>query len=264
MLRKRRKDRLGVTEGDEGGANAMRMTMGPTTGGAFSTTLCTEVSIRAREGQRTSAVKGRLRLLGSCMSRGPSVRVCSICDSSSVDNASFLHPRFSQVVGSVHSNGMGYIVMGSFSHLKHGFLRSNRCVRVMFPFFNIHFVTVASQFSALGRRTSVSMRLGGLTGRVCTGSVSEGVYSAVHSVRRRKGFTKDGTPCKCQLTPRSGRYLVISRRATPIMGRVFRLLTSKGAIRCVTAAFGTEKVPSPKQLVCSQKVAGASGFGGSG
>lgn len=209
-----------VTEGDEG----RTIISVPTPSLCIRITLCVHLSIRSGGGHNYS-IRGRGLILGSFLTSGPSFIICSACVSGKTANAGFRHPNFRRVLSSVRTNRVSYIVIGSLSQLKHGSVSANCCVRRCFCSRGIHFVTIASRFSATspnGLRNNVVLPLGGVVGRTCTLSVNQGVGTRTQRTVGSNSCVNKQTPCNCQGSPSGYRGLLISRATTPIIGRVFR------------------------------------------
>ncbi len=229
----------------------------------FHATVCIQLSMRSGNGRSTSSLRGRVTLLRSCLRDRPGLGLIRVCSSGKFANASFSEPTFAQLFTSMRGKHVGYVIMGSFSELKQGCVRAKRCLRGVFPFLKIHFVSIGSNCSdaSTGTNTLLTTSLGGLVGSVCTGSVSGGVYSAVGSGHIHKSCVNGCTPCKCLGSRRGGGGLIISPRVTPVIIRVFRLHTGNAKVTTVYHVLGRGKCPSPNELHCRHKVVAGGGGG---
>ncbi len=193
--------------------------------GVIGTKDCDHLSHRSKSGVRDSDVHGRGSLVSSCTAR-ENFHVIRRCISSKCSNAGFSHPHFRGVVRSIGGKGVGYVVIGSLSHLKQGCVRANQCLRGVFPFLGIHFVTVGSRCSDTSRAKSTSrvmVPFGGLVGSTCYHSVSVGVEDRLSMGEGGKGFVNDFTTCNCLGSPTSGGRLIVSRMTTRVIEAVFNL-----------------------------------------
>lgn len=206
-----------VTEGSEARPGRSASALG-TLSGICGATVCIELSTRGSRAESEGALVGREGLVGGFISRRVSVRICSVCVSSRVSNAAFSEPRFRHVVSSVETKEVGYVIMGSLSHLNESCVRANGLMRHMFPVVGVHFMTVASGCSSSGGSTSLVITIAGVTGSLCTGSVSGGVSSDGRRTVRGNVPAK-GITCNCgMIFGRGGIGMVIrSGRTTSIM-----------------------------------------------
>ncbi len=217
--------------------------------GICGATVCTELSIRsAHPNGDKSALGARVCFVGGCLRSGPCLGRVLAFSSGNFSKADFSQPKFRTLVSTMEGNRIGYVIMGSFSHFNHGCVRANDCVRGIFPFVKMEFVSVGSSCSDSGPTSEggrFSGSVGRLYGRRITESVSGGMGSAFGAGERGNRFVNACTPRKCLGSPRSGRGLVVSPRATPMVLEVFRVHTDKVACNNVTSALGVRNVRDP-------------------
>ncbi len=229
VVRKRSRQWLRLFVHGSGGAKEDN-TVGVRVSRAFGITVCLHLSERSnslsrssKTGGRDGDVDGRELLVCDFLGDRPRLRICKRCGSSNIDNSAFSHTSFREVVSSVSTKGMGYIVIGSRSHFKHSCVRIKGCGRGVFPRGKIHFVTVGRNCSSTSTSSSssVTFAVGDFIRSFCVHSVSGGVES-----RLRAGV--GGNRCasgfiifKCAGSPRGGGGLVVSPCTTRIIQSVF-------------------------------------------
>ncbi len=184
------------------------------------------------------------------MGHYPSVRLMSVCTSSNCDNAGFSHPSFGQVVRSIRTGQVGYVIMGSLSHFKQGCVRIKGCLSGIFILGRVHFVTLGGGCSGIKNCGGtigglVAMNMAGIAGRACTTGASLGIQKALGLEQRRNGFVNSFTACNCLGSPSSHRGLVISPSTTPVIRVVFRQFMNNRDVVNVAGSLGRVNVPGP-------------------
>lgn len=218
-------------------------------------TFCVHLSSTSRRmgtkaGSRDGDVAKREGLLCTCVGgarRFTNFRMLR-CFSSKCSKAVFGgETRFRELVRSTRLKEFRYVVMGSFSQFKESCLRMNGCLRFMFPTVKVEFVSIGSGCSdseGFNIAKKVSMTCGGLVCRLCDVSLSEGMGDTEEAEGLDNRCATSFIYCKCGGSPSSGRGLVVSRRTTGIIIRVFSLVVTKCGTDRITHVLGREGVPA--------------------
>lgn len=196
--------------------------------------------------------------MGSCVSGVPRLitvpfrRFCS----SKCSNSDVRHPTVGRILRLTERGGIRYVMMGSFSHFTEGCVRVKACLRRVFPFLKMQFVSVSSQCSSgsCGKGdSSVRMRFGKLVTSFCIGSRSMGMGSTIDAEQTRNRCYYNSTPCKCQVGPRGGGRLIVMRSRTRMVHEMFRLAGRQCSGVRVYQLFGRRKVLAPLRSVDEQR-----------
>ncbi len=191
-----------------------------------------------RGGLLSGFIGGRRRLSGY-----GAVRVSS----SNCSNAGFGHPKTRGVLTVTERHGVRYVVIGSLSHFNEGCVRINKCIRRIFPFLNVEFVSIGSFFSdGAGRTTnSLSVKFGGLVRDCCPRRASEGMSRNGVMLAGVNGFISSFTFFKCIGSGGSGEGVMVSRPTTRVIECVFGLELRKLKVVRVTEQLGTRGMVAP-------------------